>query len=385
MSSSSAYDETARLASEFAADRAARQRRRHLEPQDFARLRETGFPLLAMPLDAGGRWESLPASTRPICETLRALARGDSSVALVASMHPSVLTYWLAFPEAPEPHTAAWEAQRREIFQSVREGAWWGTITSEPGSGGDVSRTKAAAAAGPEPGTFRLTGLKHFGSGSGIATHMVTTAVPQGETGAEWFYVDMRGAPWDGSRGLELVAEWEGQGMTATQSHSLRFTDFPAVRFAWPGNLLGVSQAAGGAIGCYFAAVIVGIVQEAMATARRQLAGRKDNLRPYEQVEWSQAEVDAWLIEQAYEGMLAAVAREAGTPLGVRCGKVAIAALAETLLGRLCRVIGGGSFTRYSPFSHWFEDVRALGFLRPPWGLAFDALFQASCAPDARG
>ena len=42
---------------------------------------------------------------------------------------------------------------------------------------------------------------------------------------------------------------------------------------------------------------------------------------------------------------------------------------------RLCRVIGGGTFSRHSPFGNWFEDVRALGFLRPPWGLAFDALF----------
>ena len=27
-----------------------------------------------------------------------------------------------------------------------------------------------------------------------------------------------------------------------------------------------------------------------------------------------------------------------------------------------------------SSFGNWFEDVRALGFLRPPWGLAYDGL-----------
>jgi hypothetical protein len=31
-----------------------------------------------------------------------------------------------------------------------------------------------------------------------------------------------------------------------------------------------------------------------------------------------------------------------------------------------------------SPFASWFEDVRALGFLRPPWGLAYDNLFLTS-------
>jgi hypothetical protein len=41
-------------------------------------------------------------------------------------------------------------------------------------------------------------------------------------------------------------------------------------------------------------------------------------------------------------------------------------------------VLGGGTFSQRSPFSHWFEDVRALGFLRPPWGLAYDNLFATS-------
>ena len=44
----------------------------------------------------------------------------------------------------------------------------------------------------------------------------------------------------------------------------------------------------------------------------------------------------------------------------------------------LTNVLGGGTFSQRSPFAHWFEDVRALGFLRPPWGLAFDTLFRTS-------
>ena len=47
---------------------------------------------------------------------------------------------------------------------------------------------------------------------------------------------------------------------------------------------------------------------------------------------------------------------------------------------RLCRVMGGGSYARYSPFGFWAQDVRALGFLRPPWGLAFDTLYEAGWA-----
>ena len=38
----------------------------------------------------------------------------------------------------------------------------------------------------------------------------------------------------------------------------------------------------------------------------------------------------------------------------------------------------GESYSLRSPFSHWFEDVRALGFLRPPWALANAQLFDTS-------
>ena len=129
-----------------------------------------------------------------------------------------------------------------------------------------------------------------------------------------------------------------------------------------------------------FTAVVLGVLDEAVATARRQLGPKADSLRAYERVEWARAEMDHWLAVQAYEGALRAV--EAGDHLrasyaGIRA-KEAVAELAESCLQRLTRVIGGGTFARRSPFSAWFEDVRALGFLRPPWGLAYDSLFLSS-------
>jgi hypothetical protein len=59
--------------------------------------------------------------TRPLCELLRTLAHGDSSVALVCAMHPTVLSFWLTNPQVPDPFQAAWESQRRHIFQTVCE------------------------------------------------------------------------------------------------------------------------------------------------------------------------------------------------------------------------------------------------------------------------
>jgi alkylation response protein AidB-like acyl-CoA dehydrogenase len=58
--------------------------------------------------------------------------------------------------------------------------------------------------------------------------------------------------------------------------------------------------------------------------------------------------------------------------------KECVAELAEQVLLRLTRVLGGGTYSQRSPFARWFEDVRALGFLRPPWGLAYDSMFGTS-------
>ena len=98
------------------------------------------------------------------------------------------------------------------------------------------------------------------------------------------------------------------------------------------------------------------------------------------QVEWSRAELEHWLATQAFDGALRAV--ESGDhPRALHAtlrAKEGVAELAESCLSRLARVIGGGTFSRRSPFASWFEDVRALGFLRPPWGLAYDTLFATS-------
>ena len=76
--------------------------------------------------------------------------------------------------------------------------------------------------------------------------------------------------------------------------------------------------------------------------------------------------------------MLRSVETGEGGPQDTRLGKEAVAQLAETVMQRICKVIGGGSYSRHSPFGYWLQDVRALGFLRPPWGLAFDHIFQGS-------
>lgn len=367
------------VSSRFSRQRTERQQRTGLVAADFDELREAGFLLTGVPVDQGGVWEDLRRSARPVSAILRILAHGDPSVALVCAMHPTVLAFWLASPTAPSPFGEAWTAQRRRVFETARNGAWWGTITSEPGSGGDLARTKATARRRAD-GTYLLTGQKQFGSGSGMTSYMITTALPEGETVPDLFFLDMRGVPWDGSAGVSLTAPWDGHGMRSTQSHAMAFMDFPATRNAWPASVLDLMAATGGFIQCAFTSVIVGIIETAVEAAREHVTRRRDSLRSYEQVEWSRAEMEGWLIRQAYEGMLRAVEEGKEGRRHATQGKMAIAELAEAVTGRICRFVGGGTFSRSSPFGYWYEDVRALGFLRPPWGLAYDNLFEWSCA-----
>ena len=371
------------LATEWRSARPERQARRNLDPADFEQLLSAGFLHVAVPEEQGGLWRGVAESTRPIGEALRTLAAADSSVALVASMHPAVLGFWLARPDETRPH---WTEQREALFASAADGCQWGTITSEPGSGGDILRTRAQArpddgSSGPLPGRiYRVSGDKHFGSGSGVTAFMITTAVPEGEEEPTLFVLDVRDRPWDGSTGMQLTAEWDGMGMAATQSHAMRLDACPAIRFAWDGALEEITLAAAPLVSTLFTAVILGVLDEAIRTAKVQLEPKAEVLRPFEQVEWSRAELDHWLAVQAYEGALRAV--ESGDPQrslhATLRAKEAIAELAESSLRRLARVIGGGTFSRRSPFASWFEDVRALGFLRPPWGLAYDSLFRTS-------
>jgi alkylation response protein AidB-like acyl-CoA dehydrogenase len=214
----------------------------------------------------------------------------------------------------------------------------------------------------------------------GVTDRMMTTAVAEGEDAPSIFVLDVRERPWDGSAGLRLTAEWDGMGMAATQSHAMRLEAIPSVRMAWGGKLESITRAAGPLIATLFTAVVLGVSDDAVALARDQIRNRVAQLRPFEQVEWARAELDHWLSVQAYEGALRAIESGDATVAfhAALRAKEAVAELAEQTLLRLTRVLGGGTFSRRSPFAHWFEDVRALGFLRPPWGLAYDNLFTTS-------
>lgn len=365
------------LVREWQAEQSERLGRQALDPEDFARLHEAGLTLTGMPVERGGLWRDAASTMLQIGGVLRRLGRVDPSLALVCSMHPTVLSFWLLEPESAPSAPSSWAAQREQVFGSVADGHWFGTIASEPGVGGDIMATKARAV--PDGGDgWLLTGDKHMGSGSGVTSFMITIAVPEGEEAPELFLIDTRGLPWDGSQGAFLVRAWDGHGMAATQSHAFRFEGLAVERHAH-GHALELAPQAMPIAFYAFTSAIMGVLDAALAEARRRLEPRKETLSAFERVSWTKAVNDIWLANQAFEGMGRALAEGRAMP-AVSRGKLAVSELAEAAMLGLSKAIGGASFSRSSPFGQWAQDVRALGFLRPPWPLAYDALFEASFA-----
>jgi alkylation response protein AidB-like acyl-CoA dehydrogenase len=377
-----------KLAREWAAQRDDRQQRTQGDPADYQQLSELGVPMMAVPVEFGGTWESQAQSARPICTMLRTLAAGDPSITLASAMHHLVLSSWRV-PAAPEPWSQEWTKQRREVFKTVLDGGWWGTIISEPGSGGDTSLSRAQCV--PEaPGSlkYRMTGKKHFGSGTGMTSFMTTRAVPQGDETPDLFFLETRNHPWDGSTGMKLAGAWRGHGMMSTNSHAFDFQDFPATRIACPSTQ--IEQLAGGVgLGSVvFTSVIVGVVDAAMDFTRRRLSQTRSqgsNLRAFQQVEWTLADQEHWVIDQLWESAMRAFDENTQDRRSNLLIKESVARLAESALSRLCKLSGGSSYTWYSPLGAWYEDVRALGYLRPPWPLAFDQMYDLTWTVDSEG
>ena len=367
------------VADEWKEQVSERQQRTELQEDDYNQLKSINIPLLGVPQEFGGLWKDLQTTGSSICEILRILASGDPSVALSSTMHQGVLSPWRV-GTVPEEFQEQWNAQKEEVFQTVIEGSWWGTIVSEPGSGGDSGLTKTATKLDSGLKYF-MTGKKHFGSGSGRTSYMTTRAVPEGEESPDIFFIKVKDIPWDGSQGIQLDNPWRGRGMRSTNSHAFTFTEFPATRIAWPGHSTELMASNGGLGPVAFTSVITGVVDSAMAhckTNLQRILANSPKLKAFQEVHWTQAEQEYWLINQAMQTTLKTLEDGTSDRYNSLMLKEAVANLADSILNRLCKLTGGTAYTWYSPLGGWLEDVRALGFLRPPWALAYEQLFNMS-------
>ena len=354
-------------------NRPERMARKSLDNDDFHALAKAGLTLTGVPADLGGFWKDARQSAWPVAMLLRKLASVDPSLALVASMHATVMLMWIYGPTSGGP--AGWQEHRDAVLGAANDGHWFGTLASEPGIGGDLLATKSTAE--PETDLFwRMSGDKFMGSGSGMTSFMMTVAVPKGERRPDIFLIDTRNLPWDGSQGLKMVRAWDGMGMAATQSHAFRFDGVRVTRHGLKGGALDLLPQIGPVIGFMFSAVFMGILDAAAAEAKRILGKRANGLSAFEQTAWIDSLNQIWLAQQAFDGMARSL--ETSTAgVDVLHGKLAIADLAETALSGLSHAVGGASLSQASPFGQWIQDVRALGYLRPPRALTYARLFQS--------
>ena len=234
----------------------------------------------------------------------------------------------------------------------------------------------------PDAGrAYRLTGDKHFGSGSGVADRHDHDRGPRGEDEPTIFVLDVRDRPWDGSAGLQLLAEWDGMGMAATQSHAMRLEGCPAMRLrVGRARSRRSRRPRAPMVATFFTAVILGVLDEAVAprsasSSRRPTRCGRTSRSSGRGPSWTTGSRSRPTRARCGPSSPATTPRSRYATLRA---KEAVADLAEATLGRLARVLGGGTFSRGRRSPHWFEDVRALGFLRPPWGLAYDNLFLSS-------
>ncbi len=354
--------------------RRSRLDRKALDKTDFLALTEAGLTLTGVPENFGGFWHNGEKSALPIAMLFRKLATVDPSLALVATMHPTVLLMWMTGPT--DRGSVGWNEQREMIFSAVKEGHWFGTVASEPGIGGDLLATKAKAKSEGDR-VWRMSGDKFMASGSGMTSFMLTVAVPDGESRPEIFLVDMRDQVWNGSKGLTMIRPWDGIGMAATQSHAFRFDNVPVMRHGLLGGALDLLPEIGPIISFMFSAVFVGILDAAAAEAKGILSKRAKQMSPLEQSSWIKALNQIWLAERAFEGMARSLETQ-NAGMDALHGKLAIADLAESALTGLSHAIGGASLSQASPFGQWMQDVRALGYLRPPRALSYSRIFENS-------
>ena len=145
------------LISIWSPDRPSRMARVALEKADFDDLAAAGFTLTGVPVSHGGLWLDWAQSAARVAGMLRKLAGVDPSLALVASMHPTILLLWLVEPD--HVATRGWKEQRDKVFGDAKSGHWFGTIASEPGIGGDIFATRSTADRQPD-GSWRMSGDK---------------------------------------------------------------------------------------------------------------------------------------------------------------------------------------------------------------------------------
>jgi len=347
------------LAAEERGDAAGR-----LDPGTLEALRASGLLGATLPADLGGPGLTLLDYVSLISD----LARIAPSAALLAVM-PNGTIAVTRVPErlVPEGERAAFRRRREAMAAHVLAGRIYGVANTEPGTGGDMLKTKTVAVRGAD-GTVRLTGFKSFASfGPKADVWMCAARDSDGQVDA-WLVPG--NAP-----GVSYTGGWNALGMRGTESIGIHLADAPAEDLlGYRGMLEGANARHYSALG--FAAVFIGTARAALDEARRALGSSA----------WGDVKLaEAAVRVEAAEALVESVARAGndwplppGYSLRATMAKAFAAetgvAAAETAL----LVLGGGAYAKGSGRpARLLRDALAGPLLRPPLPLAYETIARA--------
>jgi alkylation response protein AidB-like acyl-CoA dehydrogenase len=255
--------------------------------EHVALIRDAGLLGLVVPEEYGG----LGGGLRDLAAATFAMGTACPSTALAFFFHCSAASRGLLPVEAIEAGLFSAEevgpvrAFADKVLRRMGQGGdWFANFASE-----SVKKESAAVTisttATPVDGGFRLTGVKAFGCGTGVADRYLVTAMLAGSETADGlglFFVD------PSADGVGERAPWDAVGMRGTATHGIELTDVfvPADEaLAVPGAFTRMMQVSRGSfVGNQLAAtaVYLGAAHAVYRATIDQLTSRtyKDTGRP---------------------------------------------------------------------------------------------------------
>jgi len=348
------------------ADREAADPERY-PAESIAALVDAGVLRAPFPPELGGEGCALVDAV----EAVETIAAASPSTALLVSMPLGLAGVYAVGPDvAPPAHRTAWAEQIDRVAAHYHSGVIYAACNSEKGAGGSLAATKTVAERGAD-GRFQITGEKILASFGQHADVFFSTAKVRPDElpgcGVVEFFLLRTDAP-----GVHVLDDWDGFGMRATESQTVRYTSAPAEEVMGFPNFVETVQPVTYWF-CLFAAIPLGCaaaIRRALATPAPEAPALRLRL------------AEAQMREEALRSYLHETARAwrpaAGPAYAARVlrTKTYVTQEATKLCAELFALGGGRHYTRSGRLARALAGSFAGTALRPPLPLALDTLVQ---------
>jgi alkylation response protein AidB-like acyl-CoA dehydrogenase len=335
--------------------------------ENVADLFALGVLAAPFPLAQGGGGATLEQAVR-LVETI---ALASPSTALLAAMPIGLAAATAAAASlASASSKLAATSQLERIAADYAARRFYAACNSEKGAGGSLAATRTTAHRAPD-GRFLLTGEKILASGgdnTGVffSTAKVDAKDLPGAGVVEMFLVDPK------VEGVQILHDWDGFGMRATESHTVRYEQAAAHEIlGFPGFIEAVRPLHYWF--CLFAAIPLGCAG-AMLAELGTPPGASAALRlRLSDAQMRYEAARAYLHETARAWMPGTRPSTAWTARVVRA-KTYVTQEATRLAADLYALGGGRHYRRAGKLSRHLADAFAGTALRPPLVLALESL-----------